>query len=160
MMKAHLFCFVYSVNTSFHVYKHKHRYRHVCERLLLADTVGHLTYWSCSNINNISIKCFVIIQCSSCLTSRISSTGSTCCRHVQFFLKGRRLCPLLCNGKLSVSASPTCVCMSSCGNIHSCRVTGEGGGLNTDLAGTFIYFAVMYFTACRILLTLYLSLFL
>lgn len=81
-----------------------------------------------SYINKVSLKNIVIIfQCSSCLASCISFTGSTRCRHVQFFLKRRRLCPLLRNGERSVSESQECVCMCFCGNVHSCRLTGEVG---------------------------------
>lgn len=49
-------------------------------------------------------------------------TGSACCRHVQFFLKRRRLCPLFRNGEFTVSTSQHCCCMTFRGNVHSCRV--------------------------------------
>lgn len=67
----------------------------------------------------------IIFLCSNSLNYCFDYPGPTCCRHVQFLLKRRGLCPLLRNSEYSESTSQTCVCMSFCGNVHSCRGTGE-----------------------------------
>lgn len=65
--------------------------------------------------------------------------GSTGCRHVQFLLKRRGLCPILCHSEFSVSC--TVMCLHDCLSVGTPAAAVERG----EQRPVTIYLAAMYF---------------